>query len=302
MNVEQRTPFQAVGVLCRLFGYSRQAYCQHLKIQQQHALQEDLLMQEVLRIRRDQKRLGARKLLVMLSPFLTAHGIEIGRDAFFELLREHGLLVRKQRRSKPQTTFSGHWLRKYDNLTIGFVPRAAGQLWVSDITYIHLEAGFAYLSLITDAYSRKIIGFYLSEDLAASGCIQALEMALVNYPVLGYLIHHSDRGIQYCSQGYVQLLEQRCIAISMTQSSDPPENALAERVNGILKEELLEAVYPTFTQAQVAVAKAISIYNYQRPHSSVDMLTPVEAHARTGELNRRWRSYPRTGREKKEPI
>jgi putative transposase len=107
----------------------------------------------------------------MLAPFITAHGITIGRDAFFELLRGCGLLVKKRRCSKPQTTFSGHWLRKYDNLSIGFVPRAAGQLWVSDITYIHLEEGFAHLSLITDAYSHKIIGFYLSEDLAARGCI-----------------------------------------------------------------------------------------------------------------------------------
>lgn len=201
-----------------MFGYSRQAYYQHLKTRQQQALQEDLLVQEVLRIRRAQKRLGARKLLVMMSPFMVAHNIEVGRDAFFELLRERDLLVRKRRRSKPQTTFSGHWLHRYENLTVGFVPKVAGQLWVSDITYIHLEEGFSYLSLVTDAYSRKIVGFYLSEDLTAWGCIRALEMALANCLMQGYLIHHSDRGIQYCSQGYVRMLQERHIAISMTQS------------------------------------------------------------------------------------
>ncbi|WP_229969131.1 IS3 family transposase [Pontibacter harenae] len=300
--MEQRTPLQAVGVLCRLFGYSRQAYYQHLKTRQQQALQEDLLVQEVLRIRRTQKRLGARKLLVMMSPFMVAHSIEIGRDAFFELLRERDLLVRKRRRSRPQTTFSGHWLHKYGNLTVGFVPKAAGQLWVSDITYIHLEEGFAYLSLITDAYSRKIVGFYLSEDLTACGCIRALEMALASCPMQGYLIHHSDRGIQYCSQGYVRLLQERRIGISMTQSGDPLENALAERVNGVLKQELLETVYPDFAAARLAVATAVSIYNYQRPHSSVDMLTPVEAHGRTGELKRHWKNYYAAKKGKEVPV
>ncbi|WP_243409700.1 IS3 family transposase [Pontibacter virosus] len=302
MRVEQRTPFQAVGVLCRLFGYSRQAYYQHLKARQRQALQEDLLVQEVLRIRRTQKRLGARKLLVMMSPFMAAHDIEIGRDAFFELLRGLDLLVRRRRRSRPQTTFSGHWLHKYENLAVGFVPKAAGQLWVSDITYIHLEEGFAYLSLVTDAYSRKIVGFYLSQDLAAEGCIRALEMALASCPMQGYLIHHSDRGIQYCSQGYVRLLQERRIAISMTQSGDPLENALAERVNGVLKQELLETLYAGFPAAQLAVATAVSVYNHQRPHSSVDMLTPVEAHGRTGELKRHWKNYYATKKGKEVPL
>lgn len=246
--------------------------------------------------------MGVRKLLVMMSPFMAAHGVKIGRDTFFGLLREHDLLVRKRRPTKARTTFSCHWLRKYDNLTIGFVAQAAGQLWVSDITYLHLEEGFAYLSLITDAYSRKIVGFFLGEDLSAAGCIRALKMALANCPLESYLIHHSDRGIQYCSQGYVRLLEERHIAISMTQSGDPLENALAERVNGILKQELLEMVYPDFAQAQLAVATAVSIYNHLRPHSSVDMLTPVEAHGRTGELKRHWKNYYAIKKRKEVPI
>ncbi|MCC9139017.1 IS3 family transposase [Pontibacter silvestris] len=296
--MEQRAPCRAVGMLCCLFGYSRQAYYQHVRIQEQQALQEDLLVQEVLRIRQTQKRLGARKLLVVMSAFMAEHGIGIGRDAFFELLREQGLLIRKRRRSRPQTTFSSHWLRKYSNLIIGFAPIAPNQLWVSDITYIHLQEGFAYLSLITDAYSHKIVGFYLCQDLSAWGCIQALEMALEGNLVHKGLIHHSDRGLQYCSSGYVKLLQDHHIAISMTQQGDPLENALAERVNGILKEELLEVVYPTFATAQTAIASAISVYNHQRPHSSVDMLTPVEAHTKTGELKKHWKNYYAIKREK----
>ncbi|MBX2965857.1 MAG: IS3 family transposase [Cyclobacteriaceae bacterium] len=284
-------PSHSVGSLCSLLGYSRQAYYQHLKVQEQEALQEDLLVQEVLRIRKTQKRIGVRKLLIMMSVFMQQHTIHTGRDAFFDLLRKQGLLVRKRKRSRPQTTFSHHWLRKYQNLVAGFVPTAPNQLWVSDITYIHLHNGFAYLSLITDAYSRKIVGFYLCEDLSARGCVLALRMALKNNPLRDKLIHHSDRGLQYCSADYVKLLQDNNIRISMTQNGDPLENALAERVNGILKDELLEVSYPSLTEAQQAVAMAISTYNHQRPHSSVDMLTPVIAHTKTGELKKHWKNY-----------
>ena len=278
-------------MLCALLGYSRQAYYQHLKVQSQEALQEDLLVQEVLRIRKTQKRIGVRKLLVMMNVFMQYHCIGIGRDSFFEMLRDQGLLIRRRRRSKPQTTFSHHWLRKYQNLIIGFVPTAPNQLWVSDITYIHLEEGFAYLSLITDAYSHKIVGFYLCEDLTAKGCLKALGMALENNPSRDKLIHHSDRGLQYCSHDYVKLLQDNGIELSMTQNGDPRENAVAERMNGILKDELLEVCYPTFASAQEAIATAISIYNHQRPHSSVDMLTPIVAHTKTGELKKHWKNY-----------
>ena len=254
-------------------------------------------MQEVLRIRKTQKRIGVRKLLVMMTIFMQQHRIGIGRDSFFEMLRDQDLLIRKRRRSKPQTTFSHHWLRKYQNLIIGFVPTAPNQLWVSDITYIHLEEGFAYLSLITDAYSHKIVGFYLCEDLSAKGCVMALKMALNNNPSQDKLIHHSDRGLQYCSHDYVKLLQDKGIEISMTQNGDPRENAVAERMNGILKDELLEVCYPTFASAQEAIATAISIYNYQRPHSSVDMLTPVVAHTKTGELKKHWKNYYKKRKE-----
>jgi len=148
-------------------------------------------------------------------------------------------------------------MRKYQNMIEGFYPTVPNQLWVSDITYIVIVNGFAYLSLITDAYSRKIVGFYLSMDLSAEGCVKALKMALNNNPVLGRLIHHSDRGSKYCCSDYVKILNDNYIKISMTQNGDPKENAIAERVNGILKDELLEKVYLDYKQAVKAVSVAI---------------------------------------------
>ena len=193
-----------------------------LKFNRKKPYKENLLVQEVLRIRKTQKRIGVRNLLVMMNVFMQLYHIGIGRDSFFEMLRDQNLLIRKRRRSKPQTTFSHHWLRKYQNLIIGFVPTAPNQLWVSDnITYIHLKESFAYLSLITDAYSHKIVGFYLCEDLSAKGCVMALKMALKNNPLHDKLIHHSDRGLQYCSHDYVKLLQDNGIEISMTREKMP---------------------------------------------------------------------------------
>jgi len=282
---------RSIRELCLLLGYSRQAYYQYHKQSEKEALQYDLLIQEVLEIRTLQKRIGTRKLFHMTIDFRKLHGIVIGRDAFFDLLSFSGLLIRKRRRKKPLTTYSNHWLRKHPNLIIGFIPLGPNLLWVSDITYIDLDEGHAYLSLITDAYSRKIVGFYLSEELTAEGCIEALKMAFKNNPERIKLIHHSDRGVQYCSGKYVALLNKNTVDISMTQSGDPKENAIAERVNGILKEELLEGSYPNFKEAQKAIAKAVSIYNHHRPHGSIDMLTPAEAHQGEGELKKRWKNY-----------
>ena len=285
-----------------MLGYTRQAYYKHIRAEEKTALEYELLLQQVAYLRKSQKRIGTRKMLFMLSDFIAEHQFSIGRDTFFDLLRENNLLVRKRKGRKPQTTFSKHWYKKYDNLVIGFVPTAANQLWVSDITYVHLENEFAYLNLITDAYSRKIVGFYLCKDLSAKGTIDALKMALRGLTKRekqsNRLIHHSDRGLQYCSNDYVKLLNDNFIDISMTQTGDPLDNALAERVNGILKDELLEEVYPDFELAQSAVALAISIYNYQRPHSSVDMLTPAKAHEKTGELKRHWKNYYSIKKEK----
>lgn len=277
--------------LCRLLGYTPQAYYQQGHCSSRRMLKEELLVQQVGHLRKQQPRLGCRKLLVLLGPFLQAHPMAIGRDAFFELLRSQGLLVRP-RRGRPKTTFSAHRFKKYPDGLKGSVVSRVEQVWVSDITYINLSKGFAYLSLVTDVYSRKIVGYHVSDDLSAQGCRAALKMAIEQRTCPQKpLLHHSDRGSQYCSDGYVKLLRENQIGISMTQSGNPKDNAIAERVNGILKEELLGEVYPGFKQAQQAVDTAVEVYNHHRPHSSVDMLTPEQAHTRTGEIRRRWKSY-----------
>jgi len=228
-----------------------------------------------------------------MQTFLARHHFQIGRDALFDLLAERGLLVTKRKRRGPITTLSKHRYKKYPNIIRDFIPIAPNQLWVSDITYIHLPNNFAYLSLITDAYSHKIVGFYLSKDLSAQGPLKALKMALTNNPNRAGLIHHSDRGVQYCCDDYVNLLQakENQIKISMTENGDPRENAIAERLNGILKQELLEEEFPNFETANNNVAIACSKYNYIRPHGSIDNLKPAEAHQKSGLIKKRWKNY-----------
>jgi len=234
-------------------------------------------------------RIGGRKLLYLLQK----DGIHVGRDKLFDILRHENMLV-KRRKRKVFTTQSKHWLRKYANLIDGLEITKANKLWVADITYIIVNKGFAYLFLITDAYSRKIVGYHLSQTLEADGGIEALKMALseINWQERAGLIHHSDRGVQYCSYNYVNLLQAGKMQISMTQNGDPYENALAERVNGILKMEWIHSEkYHNFEQASVRIAEIIKVYNSSRPHLSCDMLTPDEAHCMKGALKKHWRNY-----------
>jgi putative transposase len=291
MRIEHKSTAQKIDTCCSLLGYTRQAYYQSKRHEEKRVLYEELLIQKVLTERTIQKRLGGRKLFFLLQDFMKEHGITQGRDAFFSLLSGHGLLIRRRKR-KAITTNSNHRFKKYPNLIREFVPVLPHQLWVSDITYIVIGKGFGYLSLITDAYSRKIVGFYLSRDLSAKGCIAALKMGLDSNRDFKNLIHHSDRGMQYCCHEYVKLLQGREIKISMTENGDPLENAIAERVNGILKEELLEPAYPCFDSAKQAVAEAVCIYNHHRPHSSVSNYTPQEAHYLEDiQIKRLWKSY-----------
>jgi putative transposase len=289
MIVRERGKGLGLKVICRLLGYTRQAYYSWHRREEREAAEGELIIQEVLKIRELQNRIGVRKLYDMLVGFMAEHGIKMGRDALFELLREHSLLVRKRRLRKPRTTISGPW-RRYPNLIRDYIPTAANQVWVGDITYVRVKEGFAYLSLITDAYSRKIVGYSLYRDLSTKGCVVALRMALRNNPERDSLIHHSDRGLQYHSAAYRKVLGPG-IRISMTEKSDPLENAIAERVNGILKDELLEKRFDTFKEALEKVDEAVSIYNHLRPHMSIEMLTPAEAHTRTGTLKRQWKNY-----------
>lgn len=249
-----------------------------------------IVLKLVQEIRQDLPRSGVPKLHFMLREKLAAHGIKLGRDALYELLGEHGYLLRYRRR-KPYTTDSNHPYKKYPNRIreIKYLTHP-GQLWVSDITYIRLLFGFCYLSIITDAYSHKIIGHCLHPTLHSDGPINALLQAVKSKRGQS-LIHHSDRGSQYCCEDYVKMLEHYHIQISMTEKGDPYENAIAERVNGILKGDfLLNKTFATFSEAEQAVQVAVEKYNHIRPHDSCDQLTPVQAHERSGFLPKRWKT------------
>ena len=282
---------RCLNELCSLLGYSRQSYYQGIKYIQKKVFERDVVIKEVLRYRKLQKHIGTRKLFDEMHGFLSAHNIQLGRDAMFTLLSEEGLLIKKRKRKGSITTFSKHRFKRYPNIIRDFIPTAPNHLWVSDITYIHLKNEFAYLSLITDAYSRKIVGFYLNKDLSAIGPLMALKMALKYNPTRDNLIHHSDRGCQYCCDKYVRLLQDEKIKISMTERGDPLENAIAERVNGILKQELLEEVFTDFNTAQRQVAIACSTYKHLRPHGRIDYLKRAEAHLKKGEIKKRWENY-----------
>lgn len=279
--------------LCRLFGKTRHAFYERLWRQKDNALQDDIVLQYVLQIREDLPRVGVRKLHHMLIPLLASHGMQIGRDYLFDLLADHQLLVR-QRKRKVVTTNSRHWMHKYANLIIEMDIHRPEQVWVSDITYIRLSNQWCYLSLITDAYSRQIIGYSFRNDLSSQLCIDALQMAIQNRSYTNQpLIHHSDRGSQYCSGDYVNILLHNKIAISMTEHADPYENALAERLNGIIKNEFnLCCGQTSYENAFLQIKKSIAAYNEIRPHSSCDYMTPLEAHKQQGKLKKRWKKYP----------
>lgn len=231
----------------------------------------------------------------MLNEDFKSHHIAIGRDRFFRLLSEHHLLI-KPKKKYVRTTCSWHLYKKWPNLIEDLKLNAPEQLWVCDITYLRTDNGFIYLSLITDAYSRKIVGYHLSQHLKAQGCITTLNKALSSPRIrpATSLIHHSDRGIQYCCDAYVNVLKDNNIQISMTQSGSPYDNAIAERVNGILKTELgLDTIFPSYREAIPATHKAIDAYNRIRPHLSCGNLTPDQAHQTAGQLTRLWKPKKR---------
>jgi transposase InsO family protein len=271
-------------------GYSPQAYHKHNKKTFQQQLNEGLILSEIDAIRKHQPRCGGRKLFIMLQPFLKQHNISMGRDKFFDLLNRNKLLVRKTKRNV-YTTMSKHHYHRYPNLVKGFNPMKAHELWVADITYIPLKERFAYLFLITDAYSRKIVGYHVSDDMKVSSAVVALKQALAQKPTETIVIHHSDRGIQYCSNEYVSLLKEYNAMISMTESGDPLENAIAERVNGILKTELISSSYSDIHAASIHISRCITIYNHRRRHSSLNWQLPAIVHEQKGPQIRRWKNY-----------
>ncbi|BBE19782.1 mobile element protein [Aquipluma nitroreducens] len=261
-----KTNFSHIGLakLCGWFGLTRQAYYQNGWKGMEVSIEEDILLSEVSKIREGHKRMGTRKLHDKLCKFMIDHQIKMGRDALFDLLSSNHMLVRKRTR-RIQTTQSHHWLRKYKNLIRGFVPTGPNQLWVSDITYWKINGIYVYISFITDAFSRKVVGYHVALSLETVETIEALKMALSEL-ILGpniqlNLIHHSDRGVQYCCNEYVRLLNENHIQISMTENGDPLENAIAERLNGILKDEYLnDSPVKSIYEARLLLAKSVRLY------------------------------------------
>ena len=253
-------------------------------------------MEKARDYRRDNPGLGCVKLYIIISALFKETGCMPGRDAFIEILRKHGLMVHIRRRRRYKTTNSNHHYRKYENLVKEVVPYGPNEIWVSDITYVETEEGVCYLSLITDAYSHKIVGWSLGPTLETAYPLKALRMALsgIDAGTARGLIHHSDRGSQYCSDAYVSELRKWGIRISMTQSGDPLENAVAERANGILKSEwLYKMSIPDRATCKAELARIIDFYNTQRPHMSIGWQTPENVHAQSGEQRRCWRNYYR---------
>lgn len=285
--------------IARLFGKTRQGYDQKVKSLARQATSYDHLKTVVLalvcQIRKRLPRLGCIKILKRIRPALAQQGLTIGRDRFFTMLGEAGLLIYPRRPYHPRTTNSNHWLEKYANLISNIEVTRPNQVWVSDITYIRIEPQFRYLSLISDLYSHKIVGYAFSDNLSHVGPVQALEQALrqrTAQPDGSYLplIHHSDRGVQYCCEPYVARLKKHQVAISMTENGDPYENAQAERLNGILKYEF--DIIQGFQSHELAVRQikqAIEAYNEERPHASIDYLTPTQAHKKEGLLQKHWK-------------
>lgn len=223
--------------------------------------------------------LGGKKLYHQIHSQLSDSGIKFGRDKLFTLLAKHELLI-KRKRNYTQTTMSKHWLRKYPNLIKTIEVRVPEQVWVSDITYVKTDEGNCYLNMITDAYSRKIVGYAISSTMSSEAMSCAYRMALKNrvYPDTP-LIHHSDRGVQYCSQEYVRLSNNHRVKISTTENGDPYENALAERMNKTMKEEFgLERILPTLKIAERLIEESVELYNNQRPHWALKLKTPNEVH------------------------
>jgi putative transposase len=261
------------------------------------------IIQRVRELRSRMPKLGGAKLYGELKQEIGLLPVPFGRDRFFDLLRERGLLIRKRRRLV-RTTMSRHGLPVYPDLVKGSKITRPGQVWVSDITYWRVEQGFYFIFLVTDACSRKIIGYHVASSMDGAHALAALHMAMRNSNhALKGIVHHSDRGSQYCYTRYVNTLKEQGMLVSMTEDSDPRDNAIAERVNGILKNELLaHHKVQNIAQAKALLHEAIRIYNEERPHLSCNMLKPSEAHTLEHSLPRRWRTSNRSVNQYQEEV
>lgn len=270
--------------VCAMFHLTRQAVYKYRRVIVRQQVQEHMIVKMVQDIRRKMPMIGGKKLYRMLAEDLEKLNGSVGRDKFFDILRKNGLLIERRKRYAT-TTNSRHWFYVYGNLIKDRAVDGPNQVFVADITYLRLKDGFCYLALVTDIYSRKIVGYDVSNSLSIDGALRALKMALAGIHVSSgegsrKLIHHSDRGIQYCSHEYTNLLKEHGVGISMGEAGNPYDNAIAERVNGILKTEfLLDSTFPDLQAAARAVREAITIYNNLRPHMSIGYQTPSARYA-----------------------
>lgn len=286
----------SVSAACGLFGHCRQAFYKQKTDHERKSRIERELVAAAKEQREQAPGIGCVKLYLILLAIFGASRMP-GRDSFLRLMRRHKMTLPPPR--PRHTTNSYHHYHKYSNLVKDFVPDAPTQLWVSDITYIETEEGCCYLHLITDAYSHKIVGWKLSDSLKAEHTLDALKQAVSQSGGgdLSGLIHHSDRGSQYCSDMYVSELKAHNIRISMTEGYKPTDNAIAERANGIIKQEVVyrRKRFTGMAEALQTLSKYIDFYNTERPHMSIGMNTPERAHAMSGEQKKCWKrkKYPK---------
>ena len=287
-----------VTSLCKLFGVTKQAFYKYVDHSMDRYVREHFVLEFVKRIRARDPGIGGEKLWLMYrNEFGTSHAC-VGRDCFCGILSKYKLTVRKRLRA-PRTTDSSHDLPRYPDLTRTLLLDHPNQLWVSDITYIPIwlpdgSYVFCYLSLVTDAYTKEIIGYCVGDTLGSYYTVEALEMAIgsISSMELKGLIHHSDRGVQYASADYITILRHNGILPSMTENGNPKDNAIAERVNGIIKNELLQGIrFSSMEEVRQTLATAVHFYNHERPHMSLDMLTPAQAREMEGTIKKRWISY-----------
>lgn len=285
----------SVTELTELLGYRKQSYYKRIKLEEKKDITESLVISLVKQKRKLWKKGSGRNLHAALKEDFKRHNIKLGRDKFFRILRENGLLI-KTKQKRTRTTFSYHHFHKYPNLIKELKVERVNQVIVTDITYLYLRSNdsYAYLFLVTDLFSRKILGFKVSDNLSANSAVEALIIALNNMNDIDDTIHHSDRGIQYCSYDYTGILKEYGIRISMTENSDPLENAVAERINKTVKEEFTEEKqisFSNFKEAEIMISQIVKFYNDERPHRSLEMFTPSMAYQMNRELKRKWKTY-----------
>lgn len=283
----------SINACCELLGYARSTFFEvrnnHMHKANRDKLIEDFVLEQVREIRKDMERCGGKKMYHIICKNPEKEQYKFGRKRFFEILKKYKLLVKKRKR-RVITTDSRLWTGQYPDLVKELVPSRPEEIWVADITYFRTSDGFVYGHLITDGYSKKLMGFEVADNMKATSTLLALKMAVRNRTYDENLIHHSDRGLQYLSKAYTDFLKKHKIRISVTQDGNPYDNAVAERINGILKDEFkFGGIFDDLEQARCLMGKVARIYNDKRPHWSNSLLTPNEMHGQRKLKIKTWR-------------